>query len=240
MIDGEKYSLTLPGRIVSFDAATQTATVQICIDKVFSSSLSIADSAIREPIQGVLVHTSYGGGWSMTHPIAEGDTCKLSFSQAGYDHWLYEDKDTAGTLDGVPKPWLKRQFSEDDGFCEVGFNTLPRAIQAFSPVNSEWRNEDATQIIRLKDDLDIEIESTTKITIIAPVVAIECETATIDATTSVDITAPITTVNGPLTTTGLLTAPDAAIGTNTFSTHQHPGDGGTGAGPNTGGPIAGT
>lgn len=194
MIDTTKYSLILPGRIVSFDATNQTAEVQISIDRVFSSSLSISYNKTREPIKGVLVQTCYGGGWSLTHPIKAGDTCKLSFSQAGYDHWLYEDKDTAGTLDNVPKPWLKRKFSQDDGFCEVGFNTLPRAIQSFSAVNSEWRNADATQIIRLKDDLDIEIESTTAIKIIAPTVTVECSNSIVNASVKAQVTTPLAEV----------------------------------------------
>lgn len=207
MIDNEKYSLTLPGRIVTFDAATQTATVQISIDKVFSNSLGVSENATREPIKNVPVHTDFGGGWSMTHPIKPGDTCKVSFSQVGYDHWLWEDKDTAGTLDSVPKPWLKRQFSEDDGFCQVGYNTLPRAIQSYSPDNSEWRNADATQIIRLKDDTEIEIETTSKVTIIAPAVDVQCDTANVDATNSITatcLTADITASTSTTVTTPLL------------------------------------
>ena len=192
---------------MAFDAATQLAEVQICIDRIFSSSLDISENATREPIKNIPVHVAQGGGWSHTFPFKAGEPCQVSFSQAGYDHWLWEDKDLAGTLDGAPKPWLRRQFSEDDGFCLIGYNTVPRAITSYSDAHSEWRNADATQIIKLKDDGDIEIESTTKVLITAPETEVQCTNALVNATTKAEVTtaeAAITATTKATITTPLL------------------------------------
>ena len=186
----------LPARIVEFFPEDQTATITICAETIFSSADGISDSKLREPLEGVPVHTVGGGGWHITMPIKAGDTCLISFSQVGYDHWLYEDKNEAGLLANLPAPHLKRQFSEDDGFVTVGFNTLPRAIAEFSPVNSEWRNADATQIIRLKEDLSIEIDSTVSVTINAPSVVVNCETSEVNASASTTITCPENELTG--------------------------------------------
>lgn len=281
MIVNEDSYICLPGRIVSFDPTDQTATVQLSVDKLFSSSLSISDQVIREPIEGVPVHVSQGGGWSVTHPIAPGNTCKVSFSQVGYDHWLYENKDSAGTLVGVPKPWLKRHFSLDDGFCEVGYNPIPMAIASYSATNSEWRNADASQIIKLLPSGNIEVVSTTEIKLTAPLVTVACENAVVNATAKVEVTTPLldlicaTAVNitspliaqsgnmtvggtllvgggiggggaavpasgmavtGPAVISGPVTASEVTAGTTVLTTHVHPGDGGTGSGPDTGAP----
>ncbi len=195
MIDNQKYSLLLPARIVEYFPENQTATVQICAETVFSSAINSSEVSTRKPLEGVPVHTVGGGGWHLTMPIKAGDSCIISFSQVGYDHWLHEDKDSAGLLAGLPKPHLGRQFSEDDGFVTVGFNTLPRAVENYSGVNSEWRNEDATQVIRLKEDLSIEIDSTVSVTINAPSVVVNCETSEVNADTSTTVTTPTATIN---------------------------------------------
>jgi hypothetical protein len=124
-------------------------------------------------------------------PIKNGDTCVLFFSQVGYDHWLYHDRDTAGTLANLPKPWLGRQFDENDGYALVGLNTIPRAIQNYSGEHSQWRNEDATQVISLNDDASITIDSTVSLTINAPIV---------------EINTPDARINGPLHCTGAITS----------------------------------
>ena len=198
MINNEVYSIILPGRIVNYYPADQTADIQICAELVVNSSSSMSDLVIREPLEGVPVHTPSGGGWSMTMPINTGDTCILFFSQVGYDHWLFEDKDTAGTLAKLPKPWLGRQFDEDDGFALVGLNTLPRAIQSYSGNHSQWRNSDATQVISLNDDATISIDSTVEVTINAPSVVVNCVSSTVNS--------PANTINGPLHCTGAISS----------------------------------
>ena len=188
MIDSQKYSLMLPARIVEFFPVTQTATILICAETIFSSSEDTSDIKLREPLEGVPVHVVGGGGWHLTMPIKAGDPCIISFSQVGYDHWLYEDKDEAGLLAGLPKPHLLRKFHEDDGFVTVGFNTLPRAIKKYSATDSTWINDNVDheagedfQVIALKEDLSIVIDSSVSLTINAPAVVVNCTTAEVNA-----------------------------------------------------------
>lgn len=202
MINNQKYSIILPGRIVTYDKLSQTATIQISAETAYSNSNTISELATREPLENVPVQTPSGGGWSMTMPIKAGNTCILFFSQVGYDHWLYEDKDSAGKLAGLPMPWLKRQFSEDDGFAIVGMNTIPRAIKDYSMDGSQWRNEDATQNIHLREDLSIEINSTLKVTVNAPSVIVNCDTSEVNASATTTVTCPKNEIVGNLKVDG--------------------------------------
>lgn len=213
MIDDEQYSIILPGRIVEYFSATQTATIKICAEHVYSSSVKIGGVVERVNLEDVPVHTPSGGGWSMTMPINTGDTCLLFFSQVGYDHWLFKDKDSAGLVAGLPSPSRLRKFSEDDGFALVGLNTLPRAISNYSADGSQWRNSDATQNIHLRADLSIEVNSTTSITINAPSVVVNSETAEVNASSSATITTPELTVDSPISTfTGLISCIGMGVG----------------------------
>jgi len=205
MINNEEYSIILPGRIVEYFPEDQTATIQISAERIAHSSEKTDSLTERTPLEGVPVHTPSGGGWSITMPIKVGDTCLLFFSQVGYEHWLYEDLDTAGTLAELPKPWLSRQFSEDDGFALVGMNTLPRAISNYSATDSQWRGPDpAKQVISLNEDESIEITSNVKVTINAPAVEVNCQTADVNASTGTNITTPITAISGDCTIGGTL------------------------------------
>ena len=202
MIDNERYSIILPGRVVSFDAVTQTAEILICVEAVHNSFDELSYTVDRMPIPGVPVHVVSGGGWSFTQPIEAGNTCIIFFSQVGYDHWFYEDKDTAGTVAGLPKPWLGRQFNEEDGYALVGLNTLPRKILNYSATHSQWRNEDATQLISLENDGTIKIDSAIKVVVNAPAVEVNCDSSVVNSVAN--------QINGPLHCTGVIST-DASI-----------------------------
>jgi len=211
-INAKEISITFPGRIVSYDPVNQTATVKISAECVFSDTFVSEGLEKWEEIDDVPVHTPSGGGWSITMPVTEGDTCLLIFSQVGYDHWMWLDKDEGGTLAGSPTPHLQRSFSQDDGFALVGFNTIPRAIQSLtvSPDNSEWRNIDATQKISLALDGSITIDSLESVTIKAPTVTIDGDLI----------------ITGATTGTGLGTFATVGVSTHTHSSGSPP-NGGT-------------
>ena len=221
----EQYSIILPARIVEFFPANQTATVLICTDRITHNSDTTDNVEARTSIEGVPVHTPQGGGWSMTFPVKPGDTCLMLFSQTGYDHWLYEDADTAGLLAGLPKPHLLRKFKEDDGFCFVGINTMPRVIPDYHATSAQMRGPDATkQVISLNDDETIDITSNVGITINAPAVTVNCQTAEVNASTKMDINTPITnisdncTIGGTLEVTGVVTNLSTVITTGITTT----------------------
>jgi hypothetical protein len=223
----ESQLITFPGRIVDFSATDQTATVKLCAERGFDTSEGLNEVVDRVLIHNVPVQFPFGGGWSLTMPIAPDDTCLLIFSQVGYDHWLMEDKDVAGKLAGLPAPHLKRQFSPMDGFCIVGFNTIPRAIQNFSAADSQWRDSAATQKISLNADGTITLDSTTSVTVTAPETTVAGNlTVTGTVTSQGLVTAQAgTSVTGNISVTGTVDGVDIAA-------HTHPGD----SGGNTGAP----
>jgi len=242
------YNINMPGRIVSYDPVEQLSVVMISNSKNYSNSDVTNRQVSRVKLVDVPTFTPGGGGWHMTFPIKPGDTCLLSFSQFGYDHWLFEDKDAAGVrLDGQPFPWTERKFSLRDGFAQVGWNNIPRAVADYSANHSQWRNVDASQVISLNEDTSITITSPIALTINAPEVTVICETSEVIASTSTTITCPANTIDGDLEVTGTITAPNMSATTALTSpsvvagginmqTHDHAGDGGTGSTTTTGGP----
>jgi len=163
MQDFDDYFFNMPGRVVEFFPETQTATIRICVERIYSTADEAGAQKVRGLLEGVPVHVLSGGGWSLTMPIAVGDTCIIFFSQVGYDHWLFNDADDAGTHGGQPMYWTSRRFDIQDGYALVGLNTIPRAIQNYSVENAQWRNTDSTQVISLNADGSIVISSDTKV-----------------------------------------------------------------------------
>ncbi len=185
-------SKILPARIIKYNTDKQTATVKISAEKVYSNIDKELGLKKWEVMYDVPVHTASGGIFGLTFPIVEGDTCLMVFSQVGYDHWLVEDRDEAGLLYGQHQPHLKRMFSQDDGFCLVGFNTLPRAFSGVSSTDTVWRNRDLTSCITIREDGSINIKKNTT-------------NIEIKANDNIEINAPLTTINGNVDINGNLT-----------------------------------
>ena len=153
----DDYNIVMPGRVIEYFPATQTATVSVSGERIFWTKNDSEGMVERGNLYDVPVHTASGGGYSITMPIKEGDTCLMLFSQFGYDHWLWKDEDTAGQFANNPAPWLRRKFSNKDGLCMVGFNTIPRAIPNYSATDAEFRNSDLSQYISLRENGDVDI-----------------------------------------------------------------------------------
>jgi len=206
MINNEQYSIILPARIIKYYPENQTADILVSAERVTHTSSKSNNSTSRSAILGVPVHTPSGGGWAITFPVKVGDTCVMLFSQIGYDHWLYENKDKAGTYLGLPKPHLSRQFNEDDGFAFVGMNSLPQAVPDYHATHSQWRGPNSSlQVISLNDDKTISIISDTKVTVTTPQVEVNCTDAVVNASTSVKLDTPDTHITGTLTVDGAVT-----------------------------------
>lgn len=230
-MDLSDYNIILYGRIVEFFPLDQTATIKISFNRNFETSGALGEQIVNEDLVDVPVHVPFGGGWSMTFPIKPGDTCMLLFSQVGYDHWFFNDKDEAGTFAEEPMYWTERTFSLQDGFAIVGFNTLLRSIENYSETDSQWRNVEADQIISLNEDKSISIDSPVSVTINAPEVNVNTDTANINASALVAIDSPSVTMSGTLDVSGNITAPDVIVNSKPVDGHTHPGDSGGVTGP---------
>jgi hypothetical protein len=207
----------MPGHILAYYPEDQTADVQISAEEVLNSAADYMVLSKRAPIVRLPVHTSSGGGWSITMPIKAGDSCLVVFTDVGISHWFLEDKDDAGTINEDPHPNLLGGGTYEEGLVIVGFNTVPRAIGDYSEDGSQWRNAGATQSIHLKEDGTIEVESPTTINVTSP---------------SVHIESPAVTMSGTLDVTGgIVGGTVATVAGIDLDTHVHAGSPTTPVGP---------
>lgn len=80
-------NVAMPGRVESYDRATQSATIQPLIQRGFIDEEGVR--AVRDvpPINRVPVAFPGGGAYSITWDLAKGDTVLLVFSQRSLDKW---------------------------------------------------------------------------------------------------------------------------------------------------------
>ncbi|MEG1232258.1 MAG: Gp138 family membrane-puncturing spike protein [Acinetobacter sp.] len=86
--------VSMPARIVSFDPATKTAQVEICMQMVDDD-----DSAIEyPPLVDCPCLFTRGGGFHVVHPYSAGDSGLVLFSDRCLDGW-FESGKTAPPMD---------------------------------------------------------------------------------------------------------------------------------------------
>lgn len=186
-----------PAKILSFDAETQTAKVQLCIETYLDTVEQLNKKLDPSTILFVPVHFPQCGTYALTFPIQVGDDCLVLFAQRGYDHWLYENKTEAGlSYNNRNSPQHNRMFAETDALAIVGFNPVQEVIPQFSTENVELRNVERTQFVSLQPSGAMEITTPRTLTINANDVVVNAKSATINA--------PDTTVNGDTKINGTL------------------------------------
>jgi hypothetical protein len=80
-------NVSLPAIVVSYDATTQTCTVQIAIKRPLDTDDSEVVHETIAPIQNVPVGFQGGGTFSQHFSLTEGDTVLLVFSQWAFAQW---------------------------------------------------------------------------------------------------------------------------------------------------------
>lgn len=86
--------VSMPARIVSFDPATKTAQVEICMQMVDDD-----DSAVEyPPLVDCPCLFTRGGGFHVVHPYSAGDSGLVLFSDRCLDGW-FESGKTAPPMD---------------------------------------------------------------------------------------------------------------------------------------------
>ncbi len=130
----------LPGIIASFDPATQTASVQPAIKRIFTER-----GAVNLPLcVDVPVAFPGGGDFFLTFPVKPGDECILLFSERAIDYW-HVSGDTQ-------PPAEYRMHDLSDGIAIVGLNSQPRKIPGFNAGDTELRSRDGQTHITMKPD----------------------------------------------------------------------------------------
>jgi hypothetical protein len=127
----------LPGHIVSFDSATQTAKVQPGIQRIFAQQ-----GPVNLP-ELVDVPVCFPGGhdWFLTFPVANGDECLLMFSERAIDFWWQNG--------GVQLPAEYRTHDLSDAFAFVGVNSKPHALTSLRTDGPEIRTRDGSHRLAL-------------------------------------------------------------------------------------------
>lgn len=78
---------SMPGQIKSYDAATQTATVQPMMRVSYVDSAGDRQTEALAPIANVPVVFPRGGGFFISFPLADGDGVDLAFSESQIAAW---------------------------------------------------------------------------------------------------------------------------------------------------------
>jgi hypothetical protein len=141
----------LPGIIVSFDPATQTASVQPAVKRIFTER-----GAVNLPVcVDVPVAFPGGGDFFLTFPVKANDECILLFSERAIDYWHANG--------GTQLPAEYRLHDLSDGIAQVGLNSQPKKLTALQMDGAELRTRDRMTFLRLtpgkiyiKGDLDLQ------------------------------------------------------------------------------------
>ena len=139
---------SLPGIIKSFDAKTQTATVQPAINRIWVDDGG--GGSIPIPLcSNVPVQFPRGGGYVLTFPVTPGDECLLVFAERAIDNWWANG--------GNQDPAEFRMHDYSDGFAILGFASVPNVPGAGggsapppSTTGAELRTLDGSTVVRVE------------------------------------------------------------------------------------------
>ena len=120
----------LPAKIVSYDASTQYADVQIQLYGArIDGSLTKYPVIPKVPVK----HPRAAGGQAFIHmPLAPGDDVLLVFSQRSLDNWKSEG--------GIADPADIRKSHITDAFALIGGSAIPDAFKVGDPSAIEVSN----------------------------------------------------------------------------------------------------
>lgn len=172
----------LPGIIASFDPATQTASVQPAIKRIFTEK-----GAVNLPLcVDVLVAFPGGGDFFLTFPVKAGDECVLYFSERAIDLWHVSGS--------TQEPAEYRLHDLSDGIAVVGINSQPHKLANFNATDTEFRNRAGDTKVQIKPDGTINTINAVGNTELSP-----AGKFTINAPGGCEINAPMITLNGAIT-----------------------------------------
>ncbi len=132
--------VALPGRIESYDAATQTANVKPLLMNTFIDDDDGSNVVEVLPvISAVPVVFPRGGGFMMTFPLVKGDHCHLIFNERSIDKFQ-----TGGGEDTDPVD--TRMHNLSDAVAYVGFYPDSKKLPDADPDNMVIGKSGSTQI----------------------------------------------------------------------------------------------
>lgn len=112
--------VALPGRVETYDPTTQTCTVQPLLYEGVIDETGTRQAERLPVLVGVPVVFPGSGGFSVTWPIAAGDTVLVVFSSSSIDRWL--------ALGGEVDPIDDRRHHISDAIAIPGLRDVPHAL----------------------------------------------------------------------------------------------------------------
>lgn len=154
-----------PGIVQSFDAATQTCSVQLSIRSLARQQAGAVESLALPLLVDCPVQFPAGGNCTLTFPVKSGDECLVVFAARSVDGWWQSG--------GVQEQAETRTHSLSDGFVLLGFRSQPRALSGVSTTTTQLRSDDGDTYV----DLDpagkvVKIKAPTGIVMDTPVVTV--------------------------------------------------------------------
>lgn len=120
---------SMPGKIVKFDPASQTATVKVSYKPRLNGEATEIPDLLEVP-----VIFPRGGGAALTWPVKAGDGVMLSFQSRNLDNW-YEKGDASEAA-------TARMHSLSDAVAHLGMEPSTRKLENFNNEHTELRSED--------------------------------------------------------------------------------------------------
>uniref|UniRef100_A0A6M3KTK7 Phage protein Gp138 N-terminal domain-containing protein n=1 Tax=viral metagenome TaxID=1070528 RepID=A0A6M3KTK7_9ZZZZ len=111
-----RVHVSLPGRVISYDQATQTAAVQPILRARFETPDGEAEAYRLPVLNRVPVLFPQGGGCSITWPLTSGDDVLLVISERSLAEWKANDS-------GDVSPRDPRRFDLSDAVAIAGLSS---------------------------------------------------------------------------------------------------------------------
>ncbi|MGN6108539.1 MAG: Gp138 family membrane-puncturing spike protein [Kofleriaceae bacterium] len=126
----QEVFVAMPGRVESFDAATQRASVQPLVRRAYYDAELDETVNERHPvIPDVPICFPGAGDWRLTFPIVKGDTVLLVFASCSLDRWL--------SRGGEVDPEDDRRHSLSDAVAIPGLYSFGGTSKPSTPVPSD-------------------------------------------------------------------------------------------------------
>jgi hypothetical protein len=129
----------LPGRVKSFDPASQTITAEVMYKPRHNGEPVAMPDLLEVPV--VLQR---GGGFTLTHPIKPGDGVQLMFQARNMDNW-HGNGEAAEAATG-------RMHDLSDAVAIVGLEPSPKKLANYNANNFEIRSDDGKNKIEISAD----------------------------------------------------------------------------------------
>ena len=128
---------SLPARVISFDPARSTVSLEILINKIMQDG----SSEDYPPLLDVPVSYPRGSGFSVTFPLTAGDEGLAVFAERCIDGW-FESGDASAPLD-------YRLHDLSDAFFIPGASSKPKALKNLFTGGLSLQTDDGATFIRI-------------------------------------------------------------------------------------------